>query len=127
MLAVGGVLGSGIGLYLARSVEMTAMPQLVSLFNAVGGGAAALVAIADFVRLAGITHEPTIAARISVTSVLDVVIGAVTLSGSIVAAGKLQGFIPSSPIVVPAGRYLNLVLGLGVVRGDRVHPVGGEQ
>jgi NAD(P) transhydrogenase subunit beta len=117
MLAVGGVLGSGIGLYLARSVEMTAMPQLVSLFNAVGGGAAALVAIADFVRLAGITHEPTIAARISVTSVLDVVIGAVTLSGSIVAAGKLQGMISSNPVVIPGGRYLNVVLGLSVCAG----------
>jgi NAD(P) transhydrogenase subunit beta len=130
MLAVGGVLGSGIGLYLARSVEMTAMPQLVSLFNAVGGGAAALVAIADFVRLAGSAevhklagsaevHKivPMIAARISVTSVLDVVIGAVTLSGSIVAAGKLQGFIPSNPVVIPGGRFINLVLALGLCAG----------
>jgi NAD(P) transhydrogenase subunit beta len=117
MLAVGGVIGSGVGLYLARSVEMTAMPQLVSLFNAVGGGAAALVAIADFIRLAGIYHAPTIAARTSVTSVLDVVIGAVTLSGSIVAAGKLQGFIPSQPIVVPGGRMVNLVLALGLCAG----------
>jgi NAD(P) transhydrogenase subunit beta len=116
MLAVGGVLGSGLGLYLARTVEMTAMPQLVSLFNAVGGGAAALVAIADFVRLAGILHAP-IAARISVTSVLDVVIGAVTLSGSVVAAGKLQGFIPSEPIVVPSGRIVNLVLALALCAG----------
>jgi NAD(P) transhydrogenase subunit beta len=117
MLAVGGVLGSGLGLYLARSVEMTAMPQLVSLFNAVGGGAAALVAIADFVRLAGIAGAPTIAARTSVTSVLDVVIGAVTLSGSIVAAGKLQGFIPSNPVVIPGGRYINLVMALALCAG----------
>ncbi|MGD0344030.1 MAG: NAD(P)(+) transhydrogenase (Re/Si-specific) subunit beta [Acidimicrobiales bacterium] len=117
ILAVGGVLGSGLGLYLARTVEMTAMPQLVSLFNAVGGGAAALVAIADFVRLAGILHAPTIAARISVTSVLDVVIGAVTLSGSVVAAGKLQGFIPSEPIVIPSGRIVNLVLALALCAG----------
>jgi NAD(P) transhydrogenase subunit beta len=117
MLAVGGVLGSGIGLYLARSVEMTAMPQLVSLFNAVGGGAAALVAIADFVRLSGSVGALTIPARISVTSVLDVVIGAVTLSGSIVAAGKLQGFIPSNPVVIPGGRFINLVLALGLCAG----------
>jgi NAD(P) transhydrogenase subunit beta len=117
MLSLGGVIGSGLGLYLARTVEMTAMPQLVSLFNAVGGGAAALVAIADFVRLAGIAHAPTIAARISVTSVLDVVIGAVTLSGSIVAAGKLQGFIPSNPVVIPAGRLVNLVLVLAACAG----------
>src|SRR5476649_2332183 len=53
IIVVGFLLGGGAGLYTARTVKMTAMPQLVSLFNAVGGGAAALVAIDDFVRLAG--------------------------------------------------------------------------
>jgi NAD(P) transhydrogenase subunit beta len=53
IIVVGFVIGGGIGLYMARKVAMTAMPQLVSLFNAVGGGAAALVAIDDFVRIAG--------------------------------------------------------------------------
>ncbi len=109
MLAIGGVVGAGVGLYLARSVEMTAMPQLVSVFNAVGGGAAALVAITDFIRLAGIAHT-SIPARTSVFTVLDVVIGAITFSGSVIAAGKLQGLIPSQPIVVPGGRIANFVL-----------------
>ena len=51
--SLGIVLGGGLGLYTARTVKMTAMPQLVSLFNAVGGGAAALIAIEDYLRLAG--------------------------------------------------------------------------
>src|SRR5712672_3355686 len=51
VIIVGALLGSAVGLYSARSVKMTAMPQLVSMFNAVGGGAAALVAIDDFIRL----------------------------------------------------------------------------
>jgi H+-translocating NAD(P) transhydrogenase subunit beta len=117
MLTLGGVFGCGVGLYLARSVQMTAMPQLVSVFNAVGGGAAALVAIADFVRLAGLANAPTIPARISVFTVLDVVIGAVTFSGSVIAAGKLQGLVPSQPVVVPGGRIANLILVAGVCAG----------
>jgi hypothetical protein len=52
IIVVGFLLGGGAGLYTARTVKMTAMPQLVSLFNAVGGGAAALVAIDDFIKLA---------------------------------------------------------------------------
>ena len=76
---------------------MTAMPQLVSIFNAVGGGAAALVAIDDFVRLAsgGIAESTTI------FTILDVLIGAVTFSGSIIAAGKLQGLIDGAPDHLP--------------------------
>ncbi len=53
VLLAGALLGAGAGLYSARTVQMTAMPQLVSIFNAVGGGAAALIAIHDYTRLAG--------------------------------------------------------------------------
>ena len=127
LLATGGALGSAIGLYMARSVEMTAMPQLVSIFNSVGGGAAALVAIADFVRLAGLAQAPTIPARISVFSVLDIVIGAVTFSGSVIAAGKLQGIVPGKPIVVPGARFVNLVLVAAVAAGAGYIFSGGEQ
>jgi NAD(P) transhydrogenase subunit beta len=79
---------------------MTAMPQLVSVFNAVGGGAAAMVAIDDYVKLA------TSAARgvgevTTVTTLLDVLIGAVTFSGSVIAAGKLQGYISAAPVTFP--------------------------
>ena len=78
---------------------MTAMPQLVSIFNAVGGGAAALVAIHDYINLAGGTAG--VAEATTVTTLLDVIIGAVTFSGSIIAAGKLQGLINAAPDHLP--------------------------
>ena len=83
---------------MARAVKMTAMPQLVSLFNAVGGGAAALVAIDDYFRVVG---TPEIDISTSIFVVLGAVIGCVTFSGSIVASGKLQGLISGQPIIRP--------------------------
>ena len=107
VLVLGGVLGSALGLYAARSIAMTAMPQLVSLFNAVGGGAAVLVAVTDLQQS---RHPGTLAARISVPGALDIVIGGVTFSGSLIAAGKLQGTIPGRPIVFPGARAASLAL-----------------
>src|SRR6184192_3159836 len=107
MLAAGAAVGGAAGLYAARTVAMTAMPQLVSVFNAVGGGAAALLAVDDLLRSGG---APVAAA-------LDILIGAVTFSGSLVAAGKLQGWVPSQPIVFPGARALNVVLGLAFLGG----------
>ena len=78
---------------------MTAMPQLVSLFNAVGGGAAALIAIDDYLRLAAAT--PSVS-NSHIFIVLDIIIGSITFTGSIIASGKLQGLIPGKPIIVPA-------------------------
>src|SRR5664280_22831 len=91
VLGAGALIGGAIGFRAAVSVKMTAVPQLVSLFNAVGGGAAALIAVAEFVRLTSGVHS-TIGSRTIVATVLDVGIGAVTFSGSLVAAGKLQGW-----------------------------------
>jgi NAD(P) transhydrogenase subunit beta len=108
VMLAGALVGGGIGLYAARTVQMTAMPQLVSMFNAVGGGAAALVAIHDYIRLAGAATGP--AESITVTTLLDVIIGSVTFSGSIIAAGKLQGVITSAPVSFPGARVVNLVL-----------------
>ncbi len=116
VLAAGTLIGGAIGLRAADSVRMTAVPQLVSLFNAVGGGAAALIAIAEFVRLAGGVHG-TIGSRTIVATVLDVVIGAVTFSGSLVAAGKLQGWITGKPVVFPGARVLNAALAAVAVAG----------
>jgi len=111
VLLTGGLIGSAIGLYAARSVQMTAMPQLVSAFNSVGGGAAALVAIYGYYdaesRGGGVLGTTT------VFTVLDVLIGSVTFSGSIIAAGKLQGFIPSQPLIFKGSRLINI--GLAVV------------
>ena len=108
VLLAGALLGAGAGLYSARTVQMTAMPQLVSIFNAVGGGAAALVGIHDYSRLVGAVHG--VPETTTVTTLLDVIIGAVTFSGSIVAAGKLQGVIPSRPLVFPGARPVNAVI-----------------
>jgi NAD(P) transhydrogenase subunit beta len=110
VLLAGGLIGAGIGLYMARSVKMTAMPQLVSVFNAVGGGAAALVAVSDYMS-AG-SH---IAAATSITTLLDVIIGSVTFSGSVIAAGKLQGVITSAPVSFPGARIVNVLLAVVAV------------
>jgi NAD(P) transhydrogenase subunit beta len=112
VMIAGALLGGGAGLYAARTVEMTAMPQLVSIFNAVGGGAAALVAINDYVKVAsaGVAESTTVA------TILDVLIGAVTFSGSIIAAGKLQGLIDGAPVTFRGSRAANIgaaVIGIG--------------
>ena len=114
VMIAGALAGAGAGLYSARTVQMTAMPQLVSLFNAVGGGAAALVAINDYVRLAGASTG--VPEATTITTVLDVLIGAVTFSGSIIAAGKLQGLINGAPVTFPGSRAANIaaaVIGVG--------------
>jgi proton-translocating NAD(P)+ transhydrogenase subunit beta len=107
-LIIGGIIiGGGIGLYTARVVKMTAMPQLVSLFNAVGGGAAALIAIDDYLGLVGSGHV-----RIdhNVFIVLDIIIGSITFTGSLIASGKLQGLIAGKPILIPGGRLVTVAL-----------------
>jgi len=113
VLLTGGLIGSAIGLYAARSVQMTAMPQLVSAFNSVGGGAAALVAIYGYYDAE--SHVGGVLGTTTVFTVLDVLIGSVTFSGSIIAAGKLQGFVPSQPIIFKGGRLLNVALAVVAV------------
>jgi NAD(P) transhydrogenase subunit beta len=114
VLIVGALLGSVVGLYSAQRVQMTAMPQLVSMFNAVGGGAAALVAVYEYI------HDESapggVLGSTTVFTVLDVLIGSVTFTGSLIAAGKLQGVITGNPVQLPGGRLLNVVIavvGLG--------------
>jgi NAD(P) transhydrogenase subunit beta len=105
VMITGALVGSAAGLYSARTVQMTAMPQLVSMFNAVGGGAAALVGVHDYMDAGA-----RVSATTSVTTLLDVIIGAVTFSGSLIAAGKLQGVITSAPVTFPGARAINLLL-----------------
>jgi NAD(P) transhydrogenase subunit beta len=116
VLAAGGLVGAGIGMRSARTVKMTAVPQLVSLFNAVGGGAAALVALGDFVHLTT-NSTASIGPRTMVSTALDVVIGAVTFSGSLIAAGKLQGWVTGNPVVFPGARLLNATLAAVAIAG----------
>ncbi len=114
IIVVGFAIGGGLGLWTARTVPMTGMPQLVSLFNAVGGGAATLVAIEDFIGHAT-TGTPVVST--TVFTVLDVVIGAVTFTGSLLASGKLMGVVSGKPIILPFTRPLTVVVALGVVAG----------
>jgi H+-translocating NAD(P) transhydrogenase subunit beta len=114
IILAGIAVGGGLGLYTARTVKMTAMPQLVSLFNAVGGGAAALIAIDDYIRLASVQSAALlpnqIPLEVSVPTVLDVVIGGITFTGSLIASGKLMGIISGKPIKVPGGQLVTLAL-----------------
>jgi H+-translocating NAD(P) transhydrogenase subunit beta len=123
VLIAGALVGAAAGLYSARVVKMTAMPQLVSLFNAVGGGAAALIAIADY------GHDTHLSGGASTATVLDVLIGGITFSGSLIAAAKLQGYWSGS-ITFPGGRAISFLLaalavgaGIWVIAGARSQPV----
>jgi NAD(P) transhydrogenase subunit beta len=108
VLISGALIGSAVGLYAAQTVQMTAMPQLVSMFNSVGGGAAALVAIYGYINSE--SNAGGVLGTTTVFTLLDVIIGSVTFSGSIIAAGKLQGLIPGQPIIVRGGRAINVAL-----------------
>jgi NAD(P) transhydrogenase subunit beta len=112
VLLVGVALGAVFGIVQARRVKMTAIPQLVSIFNAVGGGAAAAVAFADFVAH---TANTPLDLTISIPIVLDVLIGSVTFAGSLIAAGKLQGIIPGKPLTFPGARILNVLAAIVAV------------
>ena len=108
-IAAGIVLGAGIGAYLARSVEMTAMPQLVAAFNGFGGGSSALVALAEMTIGTGL---PT---RTLVTIAISIFIGSLTLSGSFIAFGKLQGIIGGRAITTPGQRILDPLLAVAAL------------
>jgi NAD(P) transhydrogenase subunit beta len=114
IIIAGFVIGGGVGYWQARTVKMTAMPQLVSLFNAVGGGAAALVAIDDFIRLTNAGGAPL---DTTIFVVLGAVIGSVTFSGSLIAGGKLQGLIPGKPIYPPGGQITTAIIALVALLG----------
>ena len=93
------VVGVIIGVPAARRVQMTAMPQLVALFNGVGGGAAALVAIVEYVKLGD-----TASFAVVLATVFTVVVGCVSFSGSIITFLKLQELMTTAPVVFPGGR-----------------------
>ncbi len=104
--------GLAVGVPAARKVQMTNMPQLVALFNGVGGGAAALVAIVEYLKLGA---EMSLAFLIF--TVFTVIVGCVSFSGSIVTFLKLQELMTTRPVVFPGGRFLiaaNLITFLGV-------------
>ena len=113
VLVAGLVVGGAVGVALAMTVDMTEMPQLVGLFNGFGGGASALVAGAELVELG--TIGTGIPADVAVMAAASGLIGGVTFSGSMIAAGKLHGVIATNPIRYSGEHVVKaLVLAIGV-------------
>lgn len=109
MILIGIIIGSLIGAIAARQVAMTAMPQMVGIFNGLGGAASALVAVGEFLRLLN-ENSDAVSLDASVTAILGVLIGGVTLTGSLMAFAKLQGLISGSPVTFPLQQPFNLTL-----------------
>jgi len=105
LIIVGLIIGSAIGAIIARKIQMTAVPQMVALFNGLGGCASALVALAEYNRFAGDLRIDVI-----ISMVISLFIGAITFTGSLVAFGKLQGVIRSAPVTFKGQRFLNALL-----------------
>ena len=110
-ILIGMAAGGALGAFLARTVALTSMPQMVGAFNGFGGGASALVAVAEFVGPAG----PAVLDSTGATIMLGTVIGGVTFSGSFIAFAKLQGLMTGNPVTFPAQNIVNAVLFLLVV------------
>jgi NAD(P) transhydrogenase subunit beta len=103
-MITGLVIGTVVGLVGARTVRMTAMPQMVAIFNGVGGGAAALVALSEW-------HGATDPVWDETTSiVLSALIGSISFAGSVVAFAKLQELVSGRPIVFPGQNIVNIAI-----------------
>jgi H+-translocating NAD(P) transhydrogenase subunit beta len=124
-IVVGMVVGGSFGAVAARRVKMTAMPQMVALFNGVGGGAAALISLAEFHNLAPAAGK--LHGDISVAIILSALIGSVSFSGSLVAFAKLQELIQGRPIVYPGQQIVNGLLLAGVLAAGVAIVAGSEK
>ena len=121
LIFAGMAVGTVIGVVSARLVKMTAIPQMVALFNGVGGGAAALIAAAEFHRIApaaGHLSGDSVGAML-----FSALIGSISFSGSLIAFGKLQEVLPGHPITYAGQQVVNAVLfaallALGVLAGS---------
>ena len=107
---IGLVIGTVVGTVGARMVRMTAIPQMVALFNGVGGGAAALVAVSELLRLGA---HPLLAE--SFPSVFSIVIGSVSFAGSAIAFAKLQELMTGTPITYPSQQLVNGLIAVAIV------------
>jgi NAD(P) transhydrogenase subunit beta len=124
-IAVGMVVGGLFGAVAARKVRMTAMPQMVALFNGVGGGAAALISLAEFHNR---TPDPgTLKTDISTSIMLSAIIGSISFAGSMIAFAKLQELIRGRPIVYPGQQVVNALLFAGVLAAGIAISAGAEQ
>jgi NAD(P) transhydrogenase subunit beta len=109
LMLAGIAVGTVVGIASARAVRMTAMPQMVALFNGVGGGAAALIAASEFHRLA--PDGDRLGGDILVGILFSALIGSVSFWGSLVAFGKLEELLPGQPLVFRGQNLFNALLG----------------
>jgi proton-translocating NAD(P)+ transhydrogenase subunit beta len=113
LIVIGLAVGAAVGAVASRRVQMTAMPQMVALYNGVGGGAVALIAWAEF------RHDLALGGSIPldtfVPTLFSMVIGSISFWGSNIAFGKLQGLVSSQPVKVPGQQFVNGVLLVGIV------------
>ena len=105
------VVGSVLGLVAARQVKMTAMPQLVALFNGVGGGAAALIAVVEYL----VVESDDL--LFLIFTVATVIVGSIAFSGSIVTYLKLQELMTTRPVVIPLGKWITILVAVATVVG----------
>ncbi len=111
LIAIAMVIGAAIAVPAARLVKMTAIPQMVAMFNGVGGGAAALVSLSEFARY---SHHHVAIYKI-VEVLLGVIIGCISFAGSAISFAKLQEMMPTRPITYPAQQVVNGVIAAGIL------------
>jgi len=116
MILVAVIIGSILGTIMAKSVAMTDMPQMVGLLNGLGGAASALVAVGEYWRLSRVSDSIPLDSNITI--ILGVLIGAVTLTGSLIAFAKLQGLLPGAPVTFPLQQPVNAILLAGLLGGS---------
>ena len=109
---IGMIIGGTAGAVLARTIKMTAMPQMVALLNGFGGGASVLVASAEFLRLSA---EGGAGVDVGVSVQFSILVGAVTFSGSLIAFGKLQELVTGQAVTYPLQKPLNALLLLAIL------------
>jgi len=107
-MAAGIAIGSVVGVVGARKVKMTAMPQMVALFNGVGGGAAALISLVEFHGVWA--HMGSVGAERGIATVFSALVGSISFAGSLVAFGKLQELVSGRPITYPGQQIGNALL-----------------
>ncbi len=123
LILAGIALGALLGTVGARGVQMTQMPQMVAMLNGFGGGSAALISTAEFLHAAGSGTRP--GGTAAVATMVGCIIGAISLSGSVVAFGKLQGIITERAITSTIQKIVNALLFLGLVVAMVVIAAGG--
>ncbi|MEP7281227.1 MAG: NAD(P)(+) transhydrogenase (Re/Si-specific) subunit beta, partial [Rubrivivax sp.] len=114
------VVGGSVGLYAAKKVQMTQMPELVALMHSLVGLAACLVGYASYVDTSTVFPTPAEKSIHEIEIYLGILIGAVTFSGSVIAFGKLSGKIGGKPLLLPGRHWMNLAGLLIVIFFGRV-------